>query len=503
MSGFLGKKTESLSGQALILIAGRFLVLPVSFLVPIVLVRSLSISEFGHYKQLFMVFQLCLPLMDFGITQGLIYFVPKYPKKKLEIVSQFINWQFLVSLLFFSLFVLFRNEISYLFTGSEEISRFLPYIGCLIVVWAISNNLEILLTATKQPTYASFIVFFSESLKCLSIIILAFLTGELLYVVIGFLAVGGLRLLWFLVYLVKDRCFSVFYFDQKLFVELAKYGAPLGIAVLVNSMIEYTHQVIVSNQLSAAEFAIYSIACLQIPFVGIVSISVAHVAIVRISELHQENDLGNIVRILSNSFRKLSLIFFPAFIFLWAVAPYLITLLYTDAYAQSIPIFRTFIWILPLAAILVEYTPRSLGDSKVVLKVNVITLLINVVLVVALLYAFGTVGAAAAFVISMALRKIFIINYLRKKLRAHVNELVPFRALSKILICSLLAVIPGVLLTGIIETDTAAALSLATGCYAFFGAGLFWFGGVLNQNEKDACSNAVKAAVSKLKSFLS
>ncbi len=65
--------------------------MPVAFLVPIVLTRSLSLEEFGAYKQVFLVFTVLLPIIDLGITNSLYYLIPKYPdKKKAVLVNTFL-----------------------------------------------------------------------------------------------------------------------------------------------------------------------------------------------------------------------------------------------------------------------------------------------------------------------------------------------------------------------------------------------------------------------------
>ncbi len=498
MKDLLNRKTESLSIQSLLLIMGRFLSLPISFLVPIVLVRNFSVAEFGQYKQLFMIFYLALPLMDFGITQGLIYFIPKYPEIKSRIISQFVNWQFLMCMLLFSCFLIFSDELSLLFTSSAEIGRFIPYIGALLVLWSLSNNLEILLTATKQSLYAGIFIFVSEGLKGAVIIVVALLTGDLKFVLFGFFGIGCVRLVWFLGHLRRQYSGPMWFFDKKLFLELATYSAPLGLAVVVNSMIDYSHQVIVSNQLSAVEFAIYSIGCFQIPFIGIVSMSVSRVAIVKICELHQQNDLANIVVILASSFRKLSLLFFPVFFLLWFIAPEFITLLYTDTYAASVPVFRTFIWILPLAAILVEYTPRSLGDSKYVFKVNCITLIVNLIAVVILLYFFGIAGAAAGFVLSRAARKILILYYLRKALQTSFQKLLPMVSLAKIVMFSFASLVPGFFVDRYVDLGVAESVACHGVLYLAMCMLLFWYAEVLTLTEKQKCREGLGAILKKL-----
>ena len=465
--------------------------MPIVFLVPVVLVRQFSVAEFGQYKQLFVLFNMALPLIDFGITQSLIYFAPKYPDKQRECISQLVSCQVIICLVSLLLFFIFQDEIAKLLTNSTDIGQFIPYIGLLLVTWSVSNNLEILLSANKKSLYASIFLFTSELLRGVAIIFTAYVFGGLKAVLIGILAIGCIRLFWFMAYLKKEKSFSFFFFNKKLLLELLAYSVPLGAATLVNSLIEYTHQVIISYQLSAEDFAIYSIGCFQVPIIGMVSMSVSRVAIVKISEYTVSDAQSKIVEVLSNSFRKLSLIFFPVFVLLWTLAPEIVVLLYTDAYIASIPIFRAFIWILPIAAILVEYAPRAIGDAKYSFKVNCITLLLNVVYVVTFLYFFGIVGAAIGFVLSRATRKFLILLYLRKNLGTGIAKILHLKTLSKIFVFSIIALFPGLAFHHFVKLDPLGFLIIQGILYSITCSVIFWVTGIITREEKTRCRETV------------
>lgn len=444
---------------------------------------------------------MALPLIDFGVAQGLIYFLPKYQNNRNNIISQFFNLQILASLFFLIFCIFFEEKIALLFTSNTDIGQFIPYIGVFLVIWALSNNLEILLTVEKKSLYASFFIFLSEGLKGAIVIVIALIYGSLTLVLVGFIAVGTFRLIWLFIHVIRERQYNIFFFQKKLTLELVKYSAPLGVAMLINSLIDYSHQVIVSSQLSAADFAIYSIGCFQVPFIGIVSMSVSRVAMVKITELLTNNENKKVVEILSNSFRKLAMLFFPAFIILYAVASDFVSILYTDAYSESVPIFRIFIWILPLAAILVEYAPRSLGDSVYVFKVNCITLILNIIIVIILLKILGIAGAAAGFIISRAARKWFILLYLKKNLNTYWKDLVPFRSLISIFFLSLMSLGPTLILKKIIPMSQIGTLVCQCLVYLVCCSIVFWIGGVLGKDEKIIIKKSFHSIISKMGFF--
>src|SRR5213593_2609631 len=61
---------------ALVLMTGRVLGFAVSFCLPIILVRIFDQSEFGTYKQIFLIYGTLFGIAQLGMTESLFYFLP-------------------------------------------------------------------------------------------------------------------------------------------------------------------------------------------------------------------------------------------------------------------------------------------------------------------------------------------------------------------------------------------------------------------------------------------
>ena len=64
----------------LLLMCGRSAAFAVTFLIPVVLVRTFDQAAFGTYKQLFLIYGTLFSIAQFGMAESLYYFLPNNPK---------------------------------------------------------------------------------------------------------------------------------------------------------------------------------------------------------------------------------------------------------------------------------------------------------------------------------------------------------------------------------------------------------------------------------------
>ena len=66
---------------AAVLMSGRMIGIAVAFAIPVALARLFDQSEFGTYKQLFLVNATLYGIMQCGMAESLFYFVPSDPRR--------------------------------------------------------------------------------------------------------------------------------------------------------------------------------------------------------------------------------------------------------------------------------------------------------------------------------------------------------------------------------------------------------------------------------------
>jgi O-antigen/teichoic acid export membrane protein len=159
------------------------------------------------------------------------------------------------------------------------------------------------------------------------------------------------------------------------------------------------HNYFVSYRFGPAAFALYSIGCFSLPFVGIIGESVGPVLISRVSELQKQAKTEEIIAITAAGMRKLAAIYFPLYALLMVVGREFIAFLFTSQYLASWPIFAINLTTLPFLIVLADPIIRSHAEHRFfLLKVRLGTI---VVLFVGLWFGtkyFGLLGAVTVMV---------------------------------------------------------------------------------------------------------
>ena len=135
------------------------------------------------------------------------------------------------------------------------------------------------------------------------------------------------------------------------------YTLPLGAAAILSMAQLDLHSYFVARSFDAATFAIYAVGCVQLPFVQIVNESVGAVMIPTVGRLQLENQQGEIVHLAARMMRKLAAFYFPLYACLLVTGREFVTVLFTERYQASWPIFAVNLTLIPLCILTAACDP--------------------------------------------------------------------------------------------------------------------------------------------------
>ncbi len=353
----------SLVTRAAWILFAKSVAFALSFALPLLLVRRLSQHEFGLYKQVFLVIGTALTMLPLGFGMSAYYFLPRERDRRGLIV-----WNVLLFYVFTAgvagLALWLRPELLGSLFKSVELIEYAPMIGIAILFWVLSSFLEVVAVAHQEARLATVFIIASQFTKGMLLLAAALLFGSIEALIYAAIIQGVLQTLIMFFYL-RSR-FPQFWsrFDWPVMREQLSYAVPLGLSGVLFSIQLELHSYFVANRFDAATYAIYAIGCFQLPLVGILSESICSVMIPRLSFLQKQNQNREIIELTARVMRKLAAIYFPLYVFLMIAGREFITVLFTDRYLSSWPIFAINLTLLPVSILVLDPVLRAYAEQR-------------------------------------------------------------------------------------------------------------------------------------------
>ena len=364
---------HSISRQALVLITGRGLAAAFTFFIPVVLARYLSPSDYGTFKQIFLIYSSLFLVLPFGIIQSLYYFIPKEPQKVRTYLVQsfvFLQGSGLVAILFL---LAFRKSIA-LYLNNPDLERYLLQLGMFIFFMLSSSYFEALLISSQKINQASILGFVSEASKTACMLIPLLIFKELSYLMWGMNFFAFVRFCFVLTYIVKEYHLTWSDFEWGSFRQQLLYSVPFGLGVILQVTQDKFHNYVVAYRFSAAVFAVYSVGMFQLPILDLIYTPMSQLLIVRMTALRQRGARREIVSLWYDITKKMAMVFFPTIVILLLLARDLVILLFTETYLPSVPIFQMTLLTFLTAVLLTDGVLRAYADTHFILKMNLMKL---------------------------------------------------------------------------------------------------------------------------------
>lgn len=441
---FLSTRHEgSLTHSAAWLITAKTLAFVSSFILPLILVRQMSQSEFGLYKQAFLVAGSVVTIFPLGFAMSGFYFLPREVNRRDQVVFNILLVYIVVGILAALLFTFAPGILLSIF-HSAEIAHYSPLIGLAVLFLLASSFVEYVVLANGDVRLAAALVVAIQLSRMLCLIGAAVLVGSLTSLLLAAVLHGAVQMaitLWYL--RVRFPGFWRKWSWDLLRAQLA-YAIPLGAAGLLAIAQEDLHNYVVSHRFDAAAYAVYSIGCMQIPLLLVFRDSVGTVMIGRVSALRQSGAIRDIVQLTARMLRKLAVILFPLYFVLLVTGRELITVLFTQRYIQSWPIFAVNLTFIPSLFLATAYDPilRAYPEHfGFLLRARAVLV---VILFSGLLWAtsrFGLIGAIAVVVSVSMLERLIVGLKVIRILDLRAGDWLLLKDVGRILLCAVAAAI--------------------------------------------------------------
>ena len=346
----------SMTSRAIWVMCARTLAFGLGFALPLLLVRRLDQMEFGLYKQVFLIVGTAVNVLPLGFHMSAFYFLPRERERGGQIVLNIFLFHVLAAGLVAVLFVLRPALLAGIFNSSALVPE-ASLLGLLLLLWVSTSFLEYLAMANQETKLATLMIVAIQLTRTLLLLSAAIFYASVHALICAAIIQGVVQLVMLLAYLsLRFKAFTSG-FDWALLRRQSAYALPLGVAGLFYALQMDVHQYFVSYHYDAAAYAIYAIGCFQLPLIHILSDSVGSVMIPQVSRLQRNDERREIIALTARMMRKLAAVYFALYCFLLVSGREFITVLFTERYLASWPIFAINLTMIPLFFLSNIYDP--------------------------------------------------------------------------------------------------------------------------------------------------
>jgi O-antigen/teichoic acid export membrane protein len=427
----------SLSHKVGLLAISRFLSSGVSLLIGIVVVRFLSQGDYGIYKQVSLFELLALQPVLYGIGgSAYFFFALKDVHRQRQHITNFLYLLFLAGLLTSTIAYSGAAWLAQLVhkPGAESLLRLYalgPIATCLNSSF---GTLMIVENRVRQLVIGGISSSLLNAVGTILVLHEAPSPSMLVLVSVVVLWMSLVYNVWQTWDIVRNLPLT---FDKRAFRSARSYLGSMLIQTAAGKIGYEADKAVTTYFMTPEQYATYVIGAREIPFIQSMTSSINAVLIPEMSSLWHTGKAVEIVRIWRRAVRKTSLVLLPTFAFLFVHAGNVITLLSSQEYWESAPVFRIYLLLLPLRTATYGLIFQAIGEMKYVVRAIFLFLGLSLVANVILIDVLGLTGPAWAIVLATYAIAAYYIVELRRFFKISALELLPIKELLHVFLLTL------------------------------------------------------------------
>ena len=418
---------------------------------PVLLVRLLTVEQFGAYREFLLYASIAASIAAFNININLMYFIPAHPERAWRYVAQSTVLVAVASLTIIALMVLID-----LLLGGTLVGRFLVPLSIFTLCFVNIDFWEQLWLAQKQTALVWFYTATRLILRVLVVVVAAALSADVDTIVWAVVALEAVRLV------ASAIAWGVMRGDpgppwEGSWREQVQAALPLGISLLLITVTRNAGSFLVTKMMGAAALAQYTIGTFAAPL--IVFRSAFSDALLP----DMARDPSNTERMLQ-LWRRATVVliigFVPLTVLLVRFAEPLVVTLFSPAYQPAVPVFQIYAVVLLRECFDFGVLVRALNRNQLLVSTNALAAVLNLGLSLLLIPAFGLVGAITAMLVARIFDAAYLLWRISVASGVTMRSILPWSSTLKVMIA---AGVAAPILLGSWWTAHGGALGALTG----------------------------------------
>jgi O-antigen/teichoic acid export membrane protein len=397
---------------------------------PVILVRFLSVGDFGRYREFLLYATLVQTCAAFSINDSLLYFIPAHPHSKWRVVRQANILTALIS-------VSVAGALAVLnpLTGGALVGRSLVPVIAYVLFFINLDFWEAYWLATSQLIPVFMYTAGRLIARMLVVVGVAVATANVTAIIWSLIAFEGARfaasgIAWY--YLDRSKHEPAVPHLKR---DQLRFCVPTGLAVLIATARGNLGNVVVDKLLGAAALAQLTIGTYGEPIVNSMRNSISTLLL---PEMVRRSANGSEGRLLLWQRATVinCILLFPVAVLLVLYAEPLILGVFGEHYRPAIPVLQ--IYSLIIVRMCFDFSPplRAINKTTSMVTSNIAAVVVNGICLFLLLPIIGLTGAIVAMVVANAVETLFLGWSTSRLYDVSVREILPWRQVAKVAMCA-------------------------------------------------------------------
>lgn len=443
----------------------------IQILLPMVLVRVLSESDFGQFRTLWLLSGTFVGVLAMAVPASLFYFLPRHSLRSGSIyLKQAACYMVFAGLL--------AGLLTLAWTAWQGVAReFQIRLALFVGLWVFASLLDVLFSAQKNVPRQALINLTFALLRPALIVGAALMFRSWTLVLTAHLILVALKALACLVSVTQSLSSSpdVGAVPQPTrpavsatLIEQIRYCAPFGASTGLYLMRGRLDQWLVASSFSVSQFGLYSIAAVFVPIQGLIRSTVNQVVLPEMNRMESEQNHAQMLQLNQRGNIAVAFLMFPILAFLALWAEQILTVLFTADYRSAAPIVQIYCALMLFETIEVTMILTAKRQGKFMMGVDAVGLLISVSVSLLGARIFGLPGAALGGLVGTMIAQGTSFWRCRQLMKTEIKHLQAWSALFKIAIAASLSVAVSAVCLRNMEIPSTLLTLLLAGLLTFF-----------------------------------
>ena len=438
-------------------------------------------TEYGLYTVALVPVMTLLLFQDWGVSTAMTKYCAEYRGTNEEgdlrkIIKVGLIFEITTGIVLTVISLFTANFIASTIFGKPETAFLITLVSITILSTSLLAGAKSIFIGFERMKFNSFTIICSATLQGVLSPLLVYLGYGALGAVLGYTfssliaAVFAITLLYFAIFKKLPTNTSTKLDLSQVLKLLLRFGVPLAVATILTGMLIQFYSFMMASLVDVTPISNYQIASNFARLLTFFTFPISTVLFPAFSKLDPRNDLQTLKTVFTSSVKYAALFLVPATMALMVLSKPIIGTIYGDKWLEA-PLFLAFYVINNLFAVFGNISVYSflqgIGETNMVMKQNVLTLIIGIPLAFLLIPPFGIFGVILGPCLAGKPSLFWGLYWIRK----HYKIKIDFKSSTKIFMTSAIAAITTFLILAFLAT--AEWIRLLIGGTIFLGIFLF------------------------------